>query len=375
MLNKRTLLANAALLAATAASNATAGPDGLRERMLERISAEARRHNVPGIAIACIEDGRASWIETVGVEDARTGDPVTPDTVFNVGSVSKVVAAWGVMRLVEDGALTLDDPIADRLSRWRLPGSEHRDGVTLRRILSHTAGLSLHGYPGFPPGSRLPTLEESLNGATGGRGRVEIEHEPGTRFQYSGGGYTIAQLAIEEATGRSFAEYMRTEVLRPLGMNSSEFGWTRPNLRAAAAPHDHSGAAINEEHFTALAAAGLNTTLDDLSRFVVASMPKDERDTGGVLPADTVRSMQLPEGPSADGGGPIRVTGALGYQVMDFPGGVRIVGHGGTNTGWEAFIAIEPRSRNGLVLMANGSNGQRAMRPALQMWISSLQDR
>ncbi|MEL6330183.1 MAG: serine hydrolase domain-containing protein [Planctomycetota bacterium] len=353
-------------------SGAVRAQDGFRARARALVEEGAAEHGVPGVAVACLRDGRVSWMETIGVADTRTGEPITEDTVFNVGSVSKAVAAWGAMRLVERGELRLDLPIEDVLTRWSLPESEFSDRVTLRRILSHTAGLSLHGYPGFQPGSDLPTLEESLDGATGGRGGVFIEHEPGTRFRYSGGGFTVMQLAIEEVTGRDFARYMRDEVLAPLGMSSSAFGWTPATLASAATPHDESGGPIREEHFTALAAAGLNTTLRDLSRFAAASMPDASTRAGGVLRAATIREMHRAVGPGQGGGRGPSVTGALGYQVMTF-GATTLVGHAGSNTGWEAGVFFRPKTGDGLVMMTNSSNGQRVLRPLLRAWIRDME--
>ena len=107
---------------------------------------------------------------------------MTPTTGFNVGSISKTIAAWGVMTLVEQGRIDLDAPVATYLTRWSLPESGFdEDGVTMRRLLSHTAGLSLHGYPGWGPDELLPTLEESLSGNTNGAGAVGVI-EPGTRW-------------------------------------------------------------------------------------------------------------------------------------------------------------------------------------------------
>ena len=157
--------------------------------------------------------------------------PVTPDTVFQVGSISKPVTAWGVMRLVQQGKLDLDAPVDRYLTRWHLPPSPFdADGVTIRRLLSHSAGLNSQDYS--PIATRpLPSLEQSLSGESGGvnarRGSddVRITMAPGQQHSYSNGGYTLLQLAIEEVTGEPFARYMQREVLDPLGMTHSSFTW------------------------------------------------------------------------------------------------------------------------------------------------------
>ncbi|MEP5988557.1 serine hydrolase domain-containing protein [Rhodopirellula bahusiensis] len=124
-----------------------------------------------------------SWTVFSGVADTKTGTAITGDTRFNVGSISKCVAAWGVMQLVEQGSVNLDAPIADSLKSWSLPESSfNSDRVTLRRMLSHTAGLSLHGYPGFATATDTPTLKASLAGETNGAGAVHLIAEPGSKW-------------------------------------------------------------------------------------------------------------------------------------------------------------------------------------------------
>ena len=172
-----------------------------------------------------------TWSKGYGRADTSRGVPVTPDTVFEVGSISKPVTAWGVMRLVQQGKLDLDAPVDRYLTRWHLPPAPFdADGVTIRRLLSHSAGLNSQDYS--PITTRpLPTLEQSLSGESGGvnarRGSddVRITMTPGEQRSYSNGGYTLLQLAIEEVTGETFARYMQREVLDPLGMKHSSFRW------------------------------------------------------------------------------------------------------------------------------------------------------
>ena len=252
---------------------------------------------VPGAAVGVIHGGEVWQAATFGSADLEAERPVTIDTAFNIGSISKTVAAWGILRLVERGDIELDTPVSRHLTRWQLPPSEFsHDGVTIRRLLSHTAGLSLSGYPGFDPDQPLPTVEESLSGATNGPGDVRVVHEPGTRWQYSGGGYTLAQLVVEEVTGQPFAEYMAAEVLQPLGMNSSSYVWDDHIDQIAATPYSSAGEPIPGPRFTAMAAAGLQTTLTDFMRFALAGLSAldGEQGTGGVLTRDTLALMQTP---------------------------------------------------------------------------------
>jgi len=304
----------------------------------------------PGAAVALLRDGKVVLAKGYGWADREQRQPVTTATLFNIGSISKTVAAWGLLKLVQEGKLDLDAPVERYLTRWHLPPSEFdHEKVTLRRLLSHTAGLRLHGYPGFDPSEKLPTIEESLSGATNGPGDVRVIMEPGTKWQYSGGGYTIAQLLVEEVTGRSFSDYMRTEVLQPLGMTSSSYVWDDMVSAHAATPYGPLGP-IPGPRFTAQAAAGLETSLDDFVRFALASMSSERPGLAtNVLSARVVASMQVPVPPSTDYG--------LGYGVVEVLDGAHAVGHGGANDGWMARFLVVPRTGDGLVVMTNSTLG------------------
>jgi len=133
---------------------------------IEKLGQELTLKNkVPGTAVAVIRDGKIAWIQSIGYADLASKKPVTSETIFNIGSISKLISAWGFMQLTEKDLVKLDDPVDPLLYRWHLPESEFdKSKLTLRRILSHTAGLSVHGYGGSDQGTPLLSLEESLNG-------------------------------------------------------------------------------------------------------------------------------------------------------------------------------------------------------------------
>lgn len=353
-----TLLVGAPTLALPFQADAAAE---LREE-LERLGWEhCERTGVPGVAIAVLRAGEVAFTLGCGWADVEKEVPVTPETVFNIGSISKCVGAWGLLKLVEQGKLELDAPVAPE--RWQLPQSEFdASGVTLRRLLSHTAGLSLHGYPGFWPGAELPSLERSLSGDTNGAGDVRLEAEPGSRWKYSGGGYTLAQLLLEETSGRSFAEFLRAEVLLPLGMESSAYAWDEPLLARSATPYGEGGKPLPRGGplFPELAAAGLQTTVADMGRFAQASLPRFRREGAPeVLKPETIELMQGAV-PPGDGYG-------LGYQLEERLG-VRLVGHGGANDGWIAYLRVAPETGDGLVLLTNASHGNSVVAPLETAW-------
>jgi CubicO group peptidase (beta-lactamase class C family) len=325
------------------------------DKLDELVPQLLKENDVPGAAVALVRDGEVAWSAGYGLADRERGVPVTADTVFQVASISKPVTAWGVMRLVESGQLELDAPVEQYLTRWHLPPSSYdAGGVTIRRLLSHTAGLSLGGYPGISPDQPLPTLEESLSGKNGGAGDVRITMEPGAQFSYSGGGYTLLQLVIEEVTGESFSEFMQEQVLHPLGMLHSGFEW-RTDLRpATAVAYSETGAPVPNYLFTEKAAAGLYTTAPDLARFVAAEMPGPSGKPAGrgVLTADTLALMFTPvlqgQGETAYG---------LGHQISTQPDGSKVASHGGVNAGWRAFFAALPEQGEGIVILTNSDKG------------------
>lgn len=348
-------------------ARAQTSPGGFGATLDERVPAYLEAFATPGAAVAVIEDGAIVFRAGYGRAD-ESGTPVTPETGFNVGSISKTVTAWGVMRLVEAGAIELDAPVSRYLTRWSPPPSDHdADGVTVRRLLSHTAGLSLSGYPGWGPGDSLPTLEASLAGATNGSGDVRLVYEPGTEWRYSGGGYTVLQLLVEEVTGRGFEDYMKREVMVPIGMAYSDFDITAQVVAGSSLAFDELGSAIPEPRFTAKAAAGLHTTVEELARFAAAALegPAGERPGRGVVSPETVALMTFPAAASNGRYG-------LGYGMETVGEGLVIVGHNGANRGWHATVWIVPATGDGFVAVTNGSNGGAVHRQLWCDWIESM---
>jgi CubicO group peptidase (beta-lactamase class C family) len=331
------------------------GQDILTSKMEQATPQLMKQYKVPGAALVLVRNGEVVWSQGYGLADKARGIPVTDDTVFQAASISKAVTSWGVMRLVENGQLDLDAPVEQYLTRWHLPPSRFdASGVTIRRLLSHSAGLSAFGYPGLSPDLALPSLEESLSGNNGGAGEVQIVMEPGTQYGYSGGNFTLLQLIIEEITGETFSAYMQREVLDPLGMSHSSFEW-RADLRpATAVAYSASGSPLPNYLFTEQAAAGLYTTAPDLARFVAAEMPGPEGKPAGrgVLAHDTLALMFKPVIKIQTGMGE-----GLGQSVSSLPDGSKVIQHGGDNKGWKATIMANPQWGVGIVVLTNSDNG------------------
>ena len=268
------------------------------------------------------------------------GAAVTPRTRFQVGSLSKPVTAWGVETLARRGVLPLDAPVARALRPWPLPGSgEDVDGITPRRLLSHTAGLSVDGYlgtpPPRPPGSTLASLRGQ--GGEGPATAVRVVDAPGTGYRYSGGGYTLLQATIEQRTGLSFGKWAERDVLEPLGMRDSRFGPLPATGASVASGHDANGRPVPDYRYAELAAAGLTSTAADLGRFAAALLRDPDR---------------LATAQPATGG-----RYGLGVHLDRLDGHVLRVSHPGVNRGWYARLLAYPDRGWAAVVLTDGDNG------------------
>ena len=317
---------------------------------------------VPGAAIAIIQNGEIVLQKCYGYADIEKGVKVNAQTGFNLGSISKTIAAWGVMKLVQEGKINLDAPASTYLTQWHFPESAFdSDKVTVRRLLSHTAGLSLSSVSAELSFDHLPTLIEWLNGENDGLGPLEIILEPGTKWVYSGGGYGVLQLIIEQVSGQKFGDFMQTQVLDPLGMTNSSFIIDKKIRAASAVPYDRYGEPTEFGLFTVRSAAGFQSTLEDFVRFAFASLPahKDHLAYNSVLPVETVQQMQEPQPNTQIGGWKY----GLGYQTVHMESNEVFIGHSGTNNGWQASFRIERASMDGFIVFTNGSGGDNICDP------------
>jgi CubicO group peptidase (beta-lactamase class C family) len=321
------------------------------------------------LAMVLIEDGRVA-----GSYAMSAGAPVSEETLFQVASVSKWVAAWGVMTLVEAGRIDLDAPVSRYLTRWQLPPSTHdTDQVTVRRLLSHTAGLTDDlGYCGFATGVPVETLEASLTQAADAcplrTGRVAVGDAPGG-WRYSGGGYTLLQLIIEEVSGERFADYMQRAVLMPLGMTRSTYRTGAEGVTGLATFYDSDGSVAPHNHYTAAAAASLYTSANDLARFAQAHLLGDDGvPVGrGVLSPKSVAAMRAPAATML--GEPHWGLGPRLYAASAKGG--TIFGHDGGNVP-AISTTIRIDSATGDAIVALGSGGDL---PAAQLGAAWMQQR
>jgi len=294
-------------------------------------------HLVPGAAVVLVRDGRIVEARGFG-RTAQRGEPVTADTPFAVGSVSKFVTAVGVLRLVADGRLDLDVDVNGYLTTWRVPGA----GVSIRYLLGHLSGLSAIANVGYRPGEPVPSLVDVL--AT-----VCAESEPNGVFQESNVNYAVLQQVLEDVTGTPFADLMRDTVFAPLGMAGSSFDQAYPLDRTVALGHDESGRPVPDGWRVRadLAAAGLWSTATDLALLLCEVRRAFLDDDPLLLTSELARQM-LTSHPGAFYG--------LG-SIVDITGTGIEFGHGGETVGYRSRVFGQLPAGDGVVILTNGESG------------------
>jgi CubicO group peptidase (beta-lactamase class C family) len=318
------------------------------------LESRMRHYHVPGVSVAVIADGRIDWARGYGVTEADATQRVDTATLFQGASISKVVTTVAALRLVEQGRLGLDEDVNARLTAWRVPESPYtrEQKVTLRRILTHTSGLTVSGFAGYPRGEPVPTLLQVLRGDPPANSEaIRPGAVPGSVQRYSGGGFTVAQLLIGEAAGLPFETALDRLVLRPVGMIHSTFQQPLPGSleREAASGHRADGSPVAGRWRThpEQAAAGLWSTPSDLARFAIAIQRAAAGQGGGLLSPAMAREMVTPQvGPSG-----------LGFVVMG-EGERRIFRHSGSNAGFRARMVAYVGGGRGAVVMTNGDAGE-----------------
>ena len=339
-------------MAAIEGAQSSAGPNGLGELTIGELM---ERFNVPGVSVAVIHDFEIHWAKGYGIADIETGAPVDTETMFQAASISKPVAAMGVLRAVQDGLFTLDDDINDILTSWTLDGGAFtRDRpVTPRTLTSHTSGLGDgFGFPGYDPSDPIPTVVQVLDGhELSNVGALFMERPPMSLMEYSGGGATLMQQALSDARDRPFAEIMRDGVLRPIGMNNSSYQQpiSEERDRNAARAHSREGKSMGAKWhvYPELAAAGLWTTSRDLARFAIEVQRSAIGQSNEVLSRMVVQEMLSPVGVGDF---------AVGFTISKIGQGWYFR-HGGSNWGFRATLLAHKVKGYGLAIMTNADQG------------------
>jgi CubicO group peptidase (beta-lactamase class C family) len=309
--------------------------------------------NVPGVSIAVINNGRIEWARAYGVVEAGSKRPVTTDTLFQAASISKPVAALGALHLVEQGKLALDEDVNRKLVGWKLPAGAQSAAapVTLRNLLNHSAGTTVHGFAGYAAGAPVPTLVQLLDGAQpANSAAVRVDIAPNTQSRYSGGGYCVAQLLMTSVSGKDFTSLMNDAVLAPLGMKHSTFAQALPAAlhHAAATGHDGAGRPMPGKWHTypEQAAAGLWTTPSDLARFAIG-LQQAAAGTSNKVVSQAMATQML-----------TKLNGDFGIGIeLGNVDGQRSFRHHGSNRGFKADLYALTDGGQGVVVMTNGDGG------------------
>jgi CubicO group peptidase (beta-lactamase class C family) len=369
-------------------------PEQFTQWMQQHVPALLDELHIPGVAVATIDNGETSFLGGFGLANLEQNRLVQSSTQFQLASISKSVTSWGILKLVEQGRLDLDAPVENYLRRWRLPPSEFDHAmVTARRLLSHTAGISLPGFKGYNPKHPEPTLEQILQGDVPplddhqiqyaqdwneepdiDRERIPVcvQYPPGKESIYSGGGFTILELLTEEISGLSFTDFMQGGILDPLGMVNSSFAYAQNTHPDFATPYNEQSEELPKYRLSAKAAGGLNSNVADLARFACAEMagPNGEAPGRGVISAESVALMCTPVLYSETIEG-IDFYAAPGHYVFDI-NDARYVHHTGGNVGWRTVYANLPEMRAGFCALINSSLGNDLWMALLKTWAEKL---
>lgn len=320
-----------------------------------------RQFNVPGASVAVIDDGRLAWAHAWGVKEAGGEDPVTTETLFQAGSVSKPVAALLALSMVGDGKLALDQPVNEILRTWQVPDNEftQEQPVTLRHVLTHQAGFTPFGYLIPRSEGSVPGMAELLRGGIRDWPVVTVEFVPGSRHAYSNAGYCVLQLILEEKSGGNLQDLAARTMFGPLGMAHSTF--TEPLdetlLAAAASGHERKTKdETNEREAVPVAGkaeiapgatGGLWSTPSDLAAMVVEVMRAWNGQSETLVTQDLARQFLTPQ-----------VAGeGLGISVEGEGKALR-ASHGGGMPGFICLLVFYPETGQGAVVMTNSDGGR-----------------
>ncbi|HET9824651.1 MAG TPA: serine hydrolase [Chitinophagaceae bacterium] len=313
-----------------------------------------KHYHIRGLSIAVVHNYAVEWARGYGVMDTLTQQPVTAQTLFQAGSISKSLNAVGVLRLVQDRKIDLYTDINQYLHSWKFPYDSLSKGkkITIANLLSHTAGLTVHGFPGYERGDTIPSIPEVLNGKPpANTAPIRSQFEPGLRFQYSGGGTTISQLIVMDVTRQPYDAYMWTNVLKPLGMTMSSYSQPprADKQKFLATGYRADGQEVKGKYhvYPEQAAAGLWTNPADLSKYIIETQLCLLGKSQKVLSPQMTRLRLTPY---------IDSNAALGVFI-EKKGNEKYFGHNGADEGFLSAYTGSFENGNGVVVMVNSDNG------------------
>ena len=326
-----------------------------------------KKHKVPGISIALMQKGKALTPRNYGIIQKGKTDKIDPQTMFSVGSVSKVANAIIVLKLVDEGKLDLDEDVNKYLKSWKIPSNEFTkdNPITLRQILSHTAGFSVHGFADYYPGEKLPTSIQILNGESFAKNaKVEVIFAPGSKFKYSGGGITVSQQIVADITGMPYEKSAAKILFEPMGLKRTSFANPIPaDFGNIAKAHNGNGKAValprGYQAMPEMAASGLWTTPSDFLQIFSALLKTNKNESERYLSSDILKEMITKQKNTQFGLGP----------VVKRDKDNAFISHGGSNESYKASFKLIWNEKTGYAIFTNSANGSdfiSELRPILE---------
>tara|TARA_R110001632_G_scaffold64960_16_gene154275 strand:- start:146 stop:1669 length:1524 start_codon:yes stop_codon:yes gene_type:complete len=317
------------------------------------IKERMEHYGVPGVSIAVINNGKIEWTKSYGIVDKESKSPVTEKTLFQSASISKPVTAYGALMLVEQNKVVLDKDINTFLKSWKVAENEFtkEKKVTIKNLLNHSAGITVHGFWGYSPDLPVPTLVEVLNGIPPSNSSpTVVDKVPEESFRYSGGGYNIVQQMMIDVEEKSFPEIMNELVLLPLGMNNSTYNQPLSNeqLTMAATGYLPDGSMVKGKRHTypEMAPAGLWTTAEDLAKFAINIQETLKDNSNKGLSKDMTTKMLTPF-----------VEESVGLGIfLNKMGDEIYFGHGGWNEGFSSELIANKNKGYGVVVLTNSNH-------------------
>jgi len=334
------------------------------EQLDQRLPVWMERYEVPGVSIAIVSSGELTWSDAYGFADLEKRTRMTSETVCRVESISKSVTARGVMKLVEKGKIGLDNPVIHHLKSWEFPETDvGAERVTIRHLLSHSSGLPL-GTIGleYAPGDDKLSLRESLTR------EVQLVQEPGKSFIYSNVGFNLLELLIEDVSGQSFADYMKEEILLPLGMQNASYEWREGFPTAVPNGHNLSGKPVPVYVYSEKGAGGLFASVEDIARFVSSGMLDQFYYPDSVLTQISIKELYSPVIDVANIYSLVADHYGLGHFIETMPNGQIVVFGGGQGNGWMTHFHLVPETGDGIVILTNSSRSWPLISHILSDW-------